>query len=201
MSRVANRVYEKLAPFAIQDSENGFALRKLTTGLAKMFDPIDEIASDQENGTIGYAILFQPFTIARKWLTWVAQFVGTNLTKAPDEQHEREWIAHPLGWERCGPSALRKAIQATLTGSKTVFITPGSLGEPFNLLVTTYESETPNTKATEEAALEQTPAWDVLTLRVVKGGTYAILAASHATYELMSKAHASYQNIREEPSK
>lgn len=201
MSRVASRVYEKLAPFAIQDSQNGYALEKLTKGLAKMFDPLDEIASDQEDGTVGYAILFQVAKVPRKWLSWVAQFVGTDLTKAPDEAHEREWIEKPLGWERATPESLRKAVQATLTGEKTVFINWGSISEPFTLRVTVYEAETPSAKASEEAALSQTPAWDVLIFSLVKGGTYSVVAAAKATYLALKEAHASYEDIRNNPSK
>jgi hypothetical protein len=202
LTDTGERLYGALEPLAIKDEENGFVLAKLCAGLAAMVDPIAEVVRDQEDETPGWAILFQIATKAPvRWLEWVAQFVGVKLTGAPSVEVERSWIETPIGFQRCSEAALRAAVQATLTGTKTIYVQRFYNKEAFQVHVTVLTAECASEEITEHAALSQIPAWENLTFRVVEGGTYGILAASHATYELMEAAHTSYEDIRNHPSK
>jgi hypothetical protein len=206
LSESATRIYNQLAPTYFKEDENlplpyGAIL---VAAFCKMLDATAETV--QPSGTKpGLAILMSPAEVDEKWLAWLAQFVGVpkkKLETAPSVAVQREWIEHPIGFRRGEEKAIRLVAEATLTGTKTMYFYPRYNSEAFSIYVGTLESQTPNPKATQEAIESIMPAWIVLTyVGTLKGGTMAILEASHALMSEIEATHPTMKDLETFPEK
>lgn len=102
--------------------------------------------------------LADPATADAAWLPWLALAVGVKLTPAMTEQERRDAIAGASsGWRAATRPAIRSAAATALTGTKyvrvhahTVTRTAIEQAGPFDVLLITRTSETPNVAAVLE---------------------------------------------------
>jgi hypothetical protein len=181
------------------DAANGLAGQILCGALATMLDPVVAVVSDGQDGSLpGWAPAFDPVGNP-DWLDWMGQFVGVIRPAGLNDAGMTSLVQHPTGFNRGTVDAMVTAMQATLTGTKTVIINTRVGAAPFSMTVATFTSETPNSQNTLLALQSQMPAWMQFTYSTVTGGTYGLLAASHASYTLMEAAHTHYSDILTTP--
>ena len=130
-----------------------------------------------------------------------AQYVGGQLPARLPGESDDAWLArarwmtaHSLGMLRGGLEAITRMVQETLTGQQRVWIRQATSG-PFEAVVHTMASETPNPAATAEAANAYAPAGVRLTVETITGQTYDDVAAKHATYDAASSAYDDYDDM------
>jgi hypothetical protein len=200
LTTAGQRLYDSLAPLMQEDAANGNAGQILCGALATMLDPVVSVVSDGQDGALpGWAPAFDPIGNP-DWLDWMGQFVGVTRPTGMADAAMATLVQHPTGFNRGSLAAITTAVQATLTGTKTVLINTRVGAAPFVMTVATFTSETPNSQATLLALQSQIPAWMQFTYSTVVGGTYAVLAASHASYTLMEAAHTHYSDIPVNPA-
>lgn len=212
LTRTGQEIYDALAPLMVSDqpgmsdADHGYVGAILSGAFATMVDPVSDIVREQDDGTPGFAILFDPDALVSinrpEWLPWLAQFVGDSqaVLAAPDVATQTAIIKAPLNFTRGRPSTMIAAAQNTLTGAKTVILNQFLGGSSNAIGITTFTSQTPNPKATVNAVMAVMPAWIVPTFAVVTGGDYSTLAASHSSYTLMEAAHTHYSDIPTNPA-
>lgn len=201
LTDTGERLYAQLAPTYFKEDERyGWAGAIFVTALAKMLDGAAEVV--QPSGTRPpFAVLFDVANVAERWLSWLAQFVGVDLTTSPNAATSRAWIKSPLGYTRGTTAAMKLAAEATLTGSKTLFFYTRYNEEAFRLKAASLATQTANPTATREAIESMMPAWIVLEYETVAGGTMAILEASHAKISEIEAAHPMMSDLELHPEK
>jgi hypothetical protein len=201
LSDSGERLYNQLAPtFFREDEKYGWAGALYLSALARMKDDAATVVQPTSTKP-PYAILFDVENVPAKWLPWLAQFVGVDLTKSPDTATSRSWIKSPIGYQRGTTAAMRLAGQSTLTGTKTLFFYTRYGGAPFAIKAASLESETASSTATKEAIESMMPAWCILAFETVKGGTLALLEASHAKLSEVEATHATTEDAELHPEK
>jgi Phage tail protein (Tail_P2_I) len=200
LTESGERLYTQLAPtFFREDERYGWAGAIFCSALAGMKDAAAEIVQPSDTKP-GFAILFDVENVPSKWLRWLAQFVGVDLTTSPNDATSRAWIKAPINYQRGTTAAMELAGKATLTGTKTMYFYV-RFGAPFTIKAATLESETPNPTATREAIESMMAAWNVLEYVVVKAGSYSLIEAAHALYSESEAAHTTYEDLELNPSK
>jgi len=201
LSDSGERLYNQLAPtFFREDEKYGWAGALYLSALARMKDDAATVVQPTSTKP-PYAILFDVENVPAKWLPWLAQFVGVDLTKSPDTTTSRSWIKSPIGYQRGTTAAMRLAGQATLTGAKTLFFYTRYGGAPFTIKAASIEGQTPNPTATKEAIESMMAAWDILIYEMVKGGTLSLLEVSHAKLSEVEAAHTTVEDAELHPEK
>jgi hypothetical protein len=181
-------LYATLEPLADQDAALGYPLLTYCGAIAAMFDQIELYARDQDDGTPGWAILFDPDTAPKEALYWLAQFVGATIDDTMVEADQRSTISLQA-FQRGTVDALRAAIKRRLTGGKNVWITERDAGDAYALRIRTLASETPDSNLVQRIINEQyKPAGLVL--------NYATTTVS---YDLVRAAFADYNAVKVAP--
>jgi len=207
LSETAERVYDQLAPtFFRQDGQHSFSGWNFTRALASMIDPAALVVQPQADKP-PYAVLFDMTTCPTEWLPWVAQFVGIMPSKIEaliargQEALAREWIEHPIQFNRGKVSAMELAARATLTGTKVLYFYVRYNGEAFTIKAASLAGQTPNPKETKAAIESMMAAWCHLEYETVEGGTLGLLEASHPKVSEVESAHATTRDAELHPEK
>jgi hypothetical protein len=196
----AERLYWMLAPLAQDDPSYSWSLLTFVNACTLAYEQVEEWVRDTPAGP-GWSILLDVDRCPPEALGWLAQFVGVRLLKNAPDAANRERIAATDGFHRGTPAAIRAAAQATLTGSRSVFMTerdhPSSdtPAYAYYLSVVTYAGETPDPVATRNAILLQKPAGIVLSYLCVSGQVYDQVHAGFATYAALKAHYPSYQDV------
>ena len=144
----AARLYYMLTPLARADPDNAWSLLIYMNATGVMFQLVEDLVRDTPDGP-GWSILLDLDRCIPEALPWLGQLVGVRLPAGMNEADQRERIAQTDGFKRGTRSALIGALQATLTGTKTVIMrerdhdpadTPNYA---YYLSVYTYDDETP----------------------------------------------------------
>ena len=159
-------LYSGLAPVVRGDEETDWTALRFIESVGRLLDPVERLARD-EGDRPGWAHTLMPDTAPVEYLEWLAQFVGVSWGTPPTEADQRLRIQTKEGQRRGRPATLLAAIQATLTGTKSVLITERYQGSAWRLYVRTYTAETPDQAATLRAILRQKPGGIVLTYEVI----------------------------------
>src|SRR5689334_18292457 len=122
LTHTGQRLYDAVAPLATEDEANGWALAHLCAAFASMIDELADITRDGEDGTPGWAPLFDLETVDPKWLPWLAQFVGVQLPENLSVDAQILRIRSTDGFRRGTPDAIKGAAQQHLTGTKKVYL-------------------------------------------------------------------------------
>jgi hypothetical protein len=198
-------LYDSLAPLAQEDEANGWATANLCNALGAMFDQVLGLIQDQDDGTPGWAILFDPDLCPAELLSFPAQMQGVTLPPGLTEAQQRLRIKETDGFKRGTPKAIKGAARQHLVGpggdgsTATVYLLPnhGGVGR---LTVTTWASETPDPAKVHEALLEQKPFWIVLTSSTIVGGDLQTLRDTHLDYAEIAADFTDLDDIRSDPS-
>lgn len=197
LATFADNLYDALEPVAWQDAFYGYALAHYCASLGAMFQPVEDLARDTEDGP-GWSAVLDLDRCPDAWLPWLAQFVGVTIPAGLTPAEQRAWITGTDGFARGTPAAIRNAAAATLTSSKTVVLRERDTS-PYRLEVVTYEAETPDPAATQRAILAQKPAGIVLSYRVQAGADFQGVKAHFATYAALRSAYPTYRAARDTP--
>lgn len=163
MSSAGDRLYERLAPVATYDVENGMVVQAIAETLAAPQQIVEDLARDSDTQLAWQAAL-DPDTCPAIMLPWLAQFAGVTLQPGDDEAGQRARITQAAGFYRGTNRAIRENVQATLTGSKGVTILERVSGNRWATTIVTRASETPDPAATTRAALSQKPTGFIFTV-------------------------------------
>jgi uncharacterized iron-regulated membrane protein len=195
----AARLYASMAPLASADASYGWSLLILCNAIGTMFQLIDDVVRDSEDGP-GWSMLLDLDRTLDEALPWLGQFAGVRVISGSTPDQMRQRIRSTDGFRRGTAAAMRGAAQATLTGAQTVLFHERD-GDPYFLSVETYADQTPDPAATEAALLAQKPGGIVLTYRTVTGQTWQQLKDSGRTWADVNTDYPSWGDVRaDEPS-
>lgn len=161
LSKAGTRLYDSVEPLTRDDAANGWPLAYYSNGFAAMLDPVATLVSEQDDGTPGYAWLFDPDTAPLGWLPYLEFFAGVTPYPAVDEAGRRLRIQETDGRRRGTPSAIKGAARQFLTGTKYVAVIPRN-GAPTHYTVVVRAVEIPAGELTG-VSWDSTPGtWDTL---------------------------------------
>jgi hypothetical protein len=183
-------LYDAMQPLAQRDEELGNPLAAFCEAIGVPFEWVVTYALDSDTAT-GWSLLMSPWTCPAEGLAWLGQFVGVKLVPGSSEASQRQQIAAHLGFARGTPGAIRGAVGATLTGTKTVLFQERA-GDPYALSVVTWTTETPDPALTLKALTGTVAAGIIVTYSTEAIWDYAVLGTSRATYTVVKGAWASY---------
>lgn len=200
------RLYDQLAPLATEDATYGWALAHFCAAFAAQLDEVADLSRDQDDGTIGWASLFDLDNVPAKFLPWLGLFVGVTMPGSLTAAAQRLRIRQTDGFRRGTPDAIQGAARQTLIGpdgtpdTATVFLEERIGGDAYHLTVATLTSETPDSAATQAAILAQKPAGLVLTYSTVTGGDFLTLRDTHTDFADVKATFATFADVRSNPS-
>jgi hypothetical protein len=188
------RFYDTFAPFHDMDAVQGYPLAYFCAAMAVPFDPVAELTRDQDDGTPGWAILFDPYACPEPLLPWLAQWEGVEIPPGLDTDEVRALIDEAPAQQRGTPEAIVSTAQRYLTGSRRVIMRERYPADDAGALyLRTVTSETPDAALVEQVLQKrQIPAGIVLDYATVDGSTYGIMEADFATYGAAEAAFATY---------
>jgi hypothetical protein len=120
LSKTGTRLYDSVEPLTRDDEANGWPLAYYSNAFAAMLDPVLTLVSEQDDGTPGYAWLFNPDTAPAGWLPYLEFFAGVTPYPAVDEAGRRLRIKETDGRRRGTPRAIKGAARQFLTGQGDV---------------------------------------------------------------------------------
>jgi len=192
-SSFAATLYDSMAPLAAQDSIYNWSLLILCNAIGQMYQLVDDWVRDQPAG-LGWTILLDLNRCPTYALAWLGQFVGVRIPAGLTDAQQRAWILSTPGWKRGTPAAMVAAVQATLTGTKSVTLVERD-GDPYNLTVKTLTAETPNPTATANAIASQKPAGLVLgTYTPAATQTWATMKTKNTTWAAEQTKYTIWSN-------
>jgi hypothetical protein len=155
----AQRIYDDLAPLAAMDAGTGYDLAAYVGALGEAFQIVDDLARDQvlAGGKIapGWSQAVDITRCPPNALPWLAQFVGVVVPPSLSDSDTRNYILNAGGWKRGTAASMTAAVQALLTGNKTVIF---SERNGTNDTVNTFEAGTESYTALVSATLTQDAA-------------------------------------------
>jgi hypothetical protein len=186
-------LYDSLAPVAAVDDDYAWALLILCNAIGTMYQMVDDWVRDQPEGP-GWSLLLDLNRCPPEALAWLGQFVGVRIPVGLTDAQQRAWILSMPGFKRGTPAAMIAAVQATLTGTKTVTLVERD-GDPYALTVKTIPAETPNQTQTTNAILSQKPAGLTLGTASATGTqTWATLKTKNATWAIEVSKYTIWSN-------
>jgi hypothetical protein len=203
LSSFAQDLYDRLAPLAQDDADNGYALALYCAAIGQMFQEVEDYARDttvDDKDAPGWSGIVDINRAPSKGLAWLAQFVGVTLQVGLDDASQRTRILETDGWNRGTLGGISGAAHQYLTGAKNVIIRErDAVASPalpaYGLTVITYTSQTPDSSKVLAALLAQKPAGIILRYVVLTGQDYEALFTGHATYQNVFTTYATYQGI------
>lgn len=154
-------------------------------------------AYDTGNNEIGWSGIIDLTRVPGKALPWLAQFVGIEIPDGLTEPQQREYVADLANWRRGTRLGIIAAIKATLTGNKSVLFHERVGGQPYQLGIATYDTETPDPALTESIIRErQKPAGIVLTYSTLAGQDYQTVLDNHPLYQDVKDDYATYADVK-----
>lgn len=174
-------------PYLVDDDGS---LQTFLQALSGGFEQIDSVIRDTDDGP-GWSALLDANRCPVWALRWLGQLVGVAIVPGTPEEAARNAIRTPAGWRRGTPQAIIDAVRPTLTGTQTVILLERDT-DAYHLTVATFTDETPDTAATEAAALSQKPAGLLMDVVTTAHWAYITLATSEASYTALAAAFADY---------
>lgn len=197
LGELAQDAYDQIKIAQPEDELLGWPLANYIGALSDiLFQPIDDLAKDGENGEPGWSIVLDLDRIPDEGLPYIAQFIGVEFPSALTPAQMRERIETTDGWNRGTKDSIVGALQPYLTGSQTVIFRERRTSA-YTLEVVTYASETPDSAAALAAMMAQKPAGIVLTYNVRTGQDYQSMYLNNATYQTLFTNYATYQGVVE----
>lgn len=201
LSRTAESVYDALRPFQRDDEAEGYRLAEYLQALALLVDEPADLARDADDGTPGWAGLFNPQAVPARYLRYLAMFPGVELPRAMSEAEQRARISSTDGQRRGTVAAMVEAARANLTGSQTIIVTERHGGSRWRLAFATFAAETPDAAAVVAAIGSQKPAGYKFTHTVIDAATFDVLRDTHTDFNDVTGTFASFDEIRTNPAK
>jgi hypothetical protein len=142
-------LYQQLGPMVENDEETGWVTAHLCAVLMKPVELVSALAlADGDKPGWRQALDLDEAPV--QLLPWLGQFNGTPLDDTEPEEEMRRKIREARGSHRGTTRAIVSDVAATLTGDQTVHLFERE-GSPFENLIITRTSETPDEAATRTA--------------------------------------------------
>jgi hypothetical protein len=205
MDSFAQAVYNSLNIDGLLDDNPAAAtlFGKFISALGTMFqqqDDLVQIETDSQGKLApSWSILMDIDRLPDEGLGWFSQFMGVALNPNLSANDQRQQIRNHAGWNRGTPATLAAAVQALLTGTKTVqYIERDTT--PYHFTISTYTTETPNSAAVTAAIIANKPAGLQFTYTVIAGSpgttaTYQNLYLDYASDALVFNSNTAYQDV------
>lgn len=149
-------LYDAVWQLAGEDEANDWALAKVCNAIGMMRQRAADLYEDRD-GLPGWSQLFSVDRCPAYALPFLAQVAGTTVTVGAPEEVQRDEVRRHAGSARGRPASIIAAVQATLTGTKTVRLLERVGGNAWRFTVVTRTAETPDAAATYKAILSQKP--------------------------------------------
>ena len=198
-SRLTDLIYGRLPDYVqAADTATDYASKRFLASLLEPRKATVELvdAADPDTSVTGTSELANPQAAQRPWLPWLGWLVGLDVSGV-SESFQRQAISESSALQRRGSrGAIIRAVQRTLTGSKSCRIYANLSGvDPYLLTVVTINSQTPDAVDTLEAAISEKPAGIDLILVGVDGALYAELEAEFSDYDELSDTFNLYDDL------
>lgn len=193
-STFSSELYRGMWPLAQADEQEGWALRTYCEAIGLPFEWVWTYGLDSDFGP-GWSMLMSPWTCPPEGLPWLGQFVGVVVNPSLTLDQQRAQVAQHIGFRRGTPQAIIAAAQATLTGTRRVWLAERLDGEAYHLGATTRIDETLDPAATEAAIRAALPAGITLDFNTVLGQSYDE-AGEGRTYDDWKAAYPTYDDLR-----
>jgi hypothetical protein len=154
LTHVGQRLYDAIRPWAEPyDEANDYTAAQFCA-----VDPLAEVIRDQDDGTPGWAIIWDPDLCPVLFLPFLGRLVGIDFRGTGyTEAQMRTAIRERPGFKRGTPDAIKSAARRHLTGTQYVALIEKN-GGPGHFTVVVRTSESPDLWAIRQAVLEQKPA-------------------------------------------
>lgn len=201
VSFTAQKLYDRLAPLAYADEQNGWGLLYLCAAIAAMFDDTADLFRDGDDGRPGWTKLGDPDLCPDRWVDWSATNIfGVEFEAGLTfEQKRLKWKDAP-GTKLGRPGVVKGAVAPYLTGTRTVILTERIGGDYRVYKVATLLSETPDQDAVLAALKLEKPGGYRFTYTAITGGDYDTLAATHADYAELAADFTDYLDMAADPA-
>lgn len=205
LTHTAQRLLDQLGSLDAGAAVGDYTLQEFLSVIASAWDEISDMARDQDDGTPGFAIIFDPDRCPDDMLPFAAQFVGVEMLPNMTAEQQRIRLRETAGSQRGTPWAMEGAARQYLVGpdgtgsSATVYITERTTSA-YAFGVTTLISETPDQAAVVRALLEQKPAGLKMAFAAVAGGDLATLRGAHVDLAEIAADFADLDAIRQDPA-
>lgn len=189
-------LYQALEPLTLEDEANGSGMAKLLDAIAAMHQEVADLAQDTVTEDPGWSVILDSTRVPAKALSWLGQFVGVTPSELAllNEASQRTLLRARPKFARGTPLALVSALQATLTGEKTVFMRE-RYGGAWKLSVRTITGQTPNEAVSEAAILSQKPAGITLDYSTVTGQDYQDVLDNNTDYADLLATYDTYNDV------
>lgn len=189
-------LYKALEPLTLEDEANGSGMAKLLDAIAAMHQEVADLAQDTVDEDPGWSIVLDAQRVPAKALAWLGQFVGVTAEELRplNEAGQRAMLRTRPKFARGTPLALVAAVQATLTGEKTVFLRE-RYGGAWKLSVRTITGQTPDQAKTVAAILTQKPAGITLDYAAVVGQDYQDVLDNNTDYADLLATYDTYNDV------
>lgn len=188
----------RLLPDYVRGDDDGTLEGFLGSATVASLGPALRIAdvADPDTSVTRTAELANPAAAPRAWLRWLGYLVGINVDTIADAD-KRSAIADSSTLQRRGSvRAIIRAVQQTLTGSRSCRVYWNLSGsDPYLLTVVTLTSQTPDSIATLAAAVTEKPAGVDLDLQTTTGPLYSEVAAGFTDYDDLTSSFTDYDDL------
>lgn len=163
-------LYDRCLPLFIDDEDFGFFGVHLCDAIMAMAQGMDRIILDTDLNP-GWTSIADPNTTPEPWIPWTAQLLGVVIPPGLTSAESRELIVLHPAQNRGTLTALKRAIEATLTGKKVVHIIERPSGQAYHIQFTTVTGETPDEAASLRALLSEKPGGIVMVYKAEPSGS------------------------------
>lgn len=195
---VTREWWESLGGALTGDDEGlDWPLLRFLDGVGHLLGEVADLVRDTDAGP-GWSVLLDVDRAPANTLPYLAQFVGVRLPGGLTEAQQRQRIKETDGWRRGSPGAIKGAARQHLTGTQTVRLRERLDDHAYRFRVRTYEVETPDQQAVEEALRAQKPAGLTFVYEVVSGWTWEEAAAAHTDWAEVAATYDDWDDFADE---
>lgn len=199
---VALELLSQTEPLARGGLDHDYAFEWLVAAIGSMWQSISDVTEDTLDRP-GWSSLVDYERVPTFAIPWLAQVAGVRLTLGAPEAVHREEIVRADGQKRGRPSAILRAAQHSLTGSRYVYVFERNGGSAWHLRVVTLVSETPDPAKTEAEIRAAVPIGIVVEVTTVStlDDVYNTLWLTHQDYNELDEIYDDYNEAASDSSK
>lgn len=164
LTTAADDYYQRLGPLVETDPENGYAVLALADALTSPLGVVHQLVQATDTHE-PWALLLDVDNVPEELLPWLAQPAGVRLRPGDTVSQQRARVKAAAGRYAGTDQAMKDEVALTLTSrdpARVMVLHPSR----WTMTVVTRTSDTPDSAASQAAALEQVPGGTILTFVV-----------------------------------
>lgn len=187
-------LYDSLGDGLVRDDES------VQWSLLRFLDPVVTDLGEVRDivvgtdGLFGWGAQMDPDEVPLERLLWLAQFIGARPDPLALEAAQRSQAKDSQGWKRGTLASIIAAAQATLTGTKRVFVNE-RYGTAYRIRVAVYTTQAPDPAVTEAVVRAAKPAGLVLVFDAMTVGPWQLIKDNFATWQTVKDNFATWQDV------